>query len=427
MHILPVRFLVIFTFTVCLMTLGSACTKLAPEEPLRVKAPKRMQADTSVITLPITYPQAELSKKINALLPEELLKDKKVSAGLGTEVLLNIRRNGLISLEMKGRQAYIQLPLRIRSMVSKKGLPALPSEFAATLFLRTSVDLNSSWQLLTRLDLEKVTWQQEPTIQLSIFKIKLTGPVEKAIEKYLPEVLVKIDEKIKEEVSLVVPMTNVWASLQKPVLLNQEYTPVWMSIEPFRISISPITGRSDGMLTTQAEIHTLFRIWVAKQPDSQPIALPSLHRHVLRENQFRIHLLAAAPFPELNRRAQDFLSQQTFDIQGHKIRIKEAEVFGSYPFVTVRLAVRGAAKGQLFLQGIPAYSTSEQRLYMDSLDYSLDTEELLLRSAEWLLHGQLQEELKQKLQLPIQTYTRQIPELIDKALQKSSLNSRIVS
>ena len=73
----------------------------------------------------------------------------------------------------------------------------------------------------------------------------------------------------------------------------------------------------------------------------------------------------------------------------------------------------GGVSGTLYIQGKHDYHAAESELRFKDLHYALDTESLLLKSAEWLAHSKLLERLQGSAVLKL------APEL-EKAKQKAN-------
>jgi Domain of unknown function (DUF4403) len=60
----------------------------------------------------------------------------------------------------------------------------------------------------------------------------------------------------------------------------------------------------------------------------------------------------------------------------------------------LKVYVSKAAKGVFFLEGIPKWDMLKQELYMDSLDYHIESKQWLVKSASYLLDGTITNKLK---------------------------------
>jgi hypothetical protein len=53
----------------------------------------------------------------------------------------------------------------------------------------------------------------------------------------------------------------------------------------------------------------------------------------------------------------------------------------------IALDVLGSINGTIYLSGIPNYNSVTKEIYFDQMEYVLNTKSVLMKSANWLLHG----------------------------------------
>jgi Domain of unknown function (DUF4403) len=69
--------------------------------------------------------------------------------------------------------------------------------------------------------------------------------------------------------------------------------------------------------------------------------------------------------------------------------------------IQVRVSFDGSAKGELYFVGTPQYDASTGRLGVSKLDFSLETRNLLLKTADWLLHSDIRAQIMDRLHLEL--------------------------
>jgi len=91
-----------------------------------------------------------------------------------------------------------------------------------------------------------------------------------------------------------------------------------------------------------------------------------------------------------------------------KINIDSINVLGNGNTMVVEVKVSGSVGGSLFLQGTPTYVRSRagsvvEDIEVPDLDFTADTRNVILKSADWVLHSTLRNDLRAKAIFPLGT------------------------
>jgi Domain of unknown function (DUF4403) len=73
----------------------------------------------------------------------------------------------------------------------------------------------------------------------------------------------------------------------------------------------------------------------------------------------------------------------------------------------------------VYLTGIPAYDRSANTLYLRDLDYTIETKQVLIKAADWLLHTGLQESLSKRATWPMTARIDAAKDLLSNALNRN--------
>ena len=193
-----------------------------------------------------------------------------------------------------------------------------------------------------------------------------------------------------------------------------------------QIEASKIEGKNNQLFIT-TRLKTLLRTIVAKKQGEKPQVtfkkLPPLKQNNSlshQNNNFELHLKGELPYKAVN----DLLDKKIKDTvlvipnTDYKIKITDAEVFGSGQKLFMKLAVTGDVNSTIYLSGTPRFDSLNNSLHFDNFDYDLQSEEYLLNTADWMLKGTVKDEIQKLLILPLDNYVKQLPEIIQKALSK---------
>lgn len=283
-------------------------------------------------------------------------------------------------------------------------------------------DLDSDWKLVTKTTFRSFQWLKEPKIMGGT--INLQNMVEKRLTSQMPDIQTAIDEQIHEKVRLDNAIGRIWQKLQKPIALNKQYRLVWLQFQPVRFEIGQIRTQGKNLLV-QSRVVTFVKTLVGKEPAYEVnTVLPPLQRVAALPDSAYIHLMAEIPYSDLNKVLDDQLAGKTFDVQGQRIRVRDAALFGCGDQLVAHVRTAGAYRGDLFIHGKPEYQRDSQ-LVIRNFDFELETQEALLNGADWLLHSTFQNEVQDMLALPLKNKIAQLPQKIMEGIEKGRAGKKL--
>ncbi len=412
-----------------------ACKQLdVPPPPCATEVPEIHQ-DTSYLSTPLVLPTRLIEAKLNQAIGQNVLNDDDFESinkkGKRDKLKLKITRLGDIQVLWKDNVARYQAPLLVlvqRQIVSKDVLPsskslAIKTEFSLRLVFETTVNIGEDWQLQPKTKLVSYHWLSEVKAFGGLINMKHL--VERRINQELSQILANVDSTIQVKVKLEKVLTRVWQNIQKPMRINQKKTLVWLKIHPIRFEIGTITSDS-GNLLIQSRLSATTETLLGENPvytiDS---VLPPLIKRTNLPNATYLYMVSMLPYEEINVVLDQQLKGKGFDISGHHIRIKSAEVWGCGPNLMLHLAVRDAVKGDIYFKGTPQYDPDNQQIVIQDFDFELKTEEALVSSADWLLHSTFKEEMKNALSIHLAEHMAKIPQAIMQGIEQGRAGTKM--
>ena len=67
----------------------------------------------------------------------------------------------------------------------------------------------------------------------------------------------------------------------------------------------------------------------------------------------------------------------------------------------IQLGMTGSVNGNFYLSGIPMYDATKKEMYLDQLDFVLDSKNKLLQLGDWLAHGTIATKIKENCKYSI--------------------------
>jgi hypothetical protein len=211
----------------------------------------------------------------------------------------------------------------------------------------------------------------------------VTPIVQSIVDGHLPSVASAIDERVKNRSESRQRARKVWNKLQQPLELGPER---WLILNPLDAQVSPI--KLDGQTIDTSVNFTLNPIMqVGFVPVVEDRPLPSLKLMPIALDGFHLALPVIAEYGVINRRiAQRLVGQEFTTSLGKSITITSATMYGSGKNLIIEVGVTGAMNGKLYVTGKPVYDHAERVLRFERIDYTVDTQNVVVKSADSAFH-----------------------------------------
>ena len=91
---------------------------------------------------------------------------------------------------------------------------------------------------------------------------------------------------------------------------------------------------------------------------------------------------------------KNFVGQQ-FQSGKRAVTIKKVDLWGKDGKLIVELAMTGSINGSFYLSGTPMYNPDTKEIYLDQVNFVLDSKNKLLKLGDWLVHGIIAKKIQQ--------------------------------
>ena len=89
-------------------------------------------------------------------------------------------------------------------------------------------------------------------------------------------------------------------------------------------------------------------------------------------------------------------------IQGkHRIKLNKMNIYSNKDELVIEVGMYGSVTGDIYMKGKPVYDSITRNIELSELDFDLDSEQKLLKSADWLVHGALRRIMKKYMVYPV--------------------------
>lgn len=186
-----------------------------------------------------------------------------------------------------------------------------------------------------------------------------------------------------------------------------------VNFAPQQVRMSQLILRNDTMYTSMG---------LSARPslDNMPSANPKTDLPPLTDFSFRnglgiftkIHL----PYDSLNRLINSQLSGTDIEVGSgifkKTIRIDSVHLMGGGNKMFIQVALSKGIKGIVYLEGKPNWDGYLQELRMDSLAYHLESRQVLIRAANWILNGTIEKKIKEACRFQLADRIKKVQAMI---------------
>jgi hypothetical protein len=131
------------------------------------------------------------------------------------------------------------------------------------------------------------------------------------------------------------------------------------------------------------------------RPDIPAAPLPPLQLAPLSREGFHLALPIIVDYRRINQRLeQEMIGQEFRTPVGDTVRVEGVQLYGSGDKLILALRVSGGVNGTLYTTGTPVFDESRGVLKFVDLDFTVDTRNVLVRSANWMFHENVLSSLK---------------------------------
>ncbi len=360
-------------------------------------------AEPSTVFLPVRIPLDGFVREAEAWIPSDYQSEwqvvEKTAFGQPLKAPVATRfslRRRPIEWRTTGDRIQMRLPVSYRVELGRpnlertsparlgmgwKTVTSCAPPAGAALRIETALELHSDWS---------VTARSRPTLELQApcrlqalgetVSLDITPQVRQAFQSSLERAAVELDRQIAARADLRQIAKTLWGRLHEPIALGEQ---VWLKLQPQSVSLE-MPRLEGGEIRTGLRLLGQPQLSGAKDSLTRPTPLPPLVPTPAGELPvFRMELDLDVPWAEVNQRLQEAMAGKEFKTAGNRrLRVVSASVAANGDRLVLDATVEGSFKGRVGMSGLPIIR--EGVLHFDDLRYTLATDSLLVRFANWL-------------------------------------------
>jgi Domain of unknown function (DUF4403) len=398
-------------------TICSCASKpLVAERPLEEAFRMELKREVSTLNVPIETSTYDLARVLNRTLRSELYKGSTRTSGLTADVL----RNGDISISAADNYLYITVPITMSLSYRMFETPSVPLK----LKFRVYAGVSSDWRVRTEVHYLGLSDLMAEEVGIGFVKFKPRKIVDDVTLPLQQMLSAQITQNINDLFPLKAQIANVWNTAHKPVLLDKNYN-AWLKLTPSEVLHYPMYAHNNSVKLSVG-ISTFAELVVGPEPASQsPSALPDLKLVNTFDKTFRVALKTDLFYRDLRSIASTLLLNKPFENDGKSIVIKDFDLYGNGEKLVVKLQTEGSLDGIFYLTAKPAFDPQTKVFSLVDVDFDMQTQSLLLKSGDWLLHGTIRSMIQEKLNMNLSEQLEKSRQMAGKALEKKQLADNV--
>jgi len=264
-----------------------------------------------------------------------------------------------------------------------------------------------------------------PVIKIGPIDVPIKFIASSILKKNQTLVSNEIDKAIKQKFSMRKYIQDIWLTMQKPIKINEDYN-LWLKLNPQEISSMPIVNQN-GKIKISMGVKSLVESYMGDEPKVIPnTGLPDFKLAKTLDNSFTINLLADISYKSADTLAKQFLKGKTFTQDKKSVTVTNIKVYGNNNKMVIGATLAGSLNGIIYFTGKPVYDSATATVKIAELDFELETKNVLLKTANWLLHNKFIKMIEPSLVFPLGEKLAESKTLIQNKLTNNYITKNIL-
>ena len=244
--------------------------------------------------------------------------------------------------------------------------------------------------------------------ELTAFKVRLEDVLDLPLVRDRVEAAItQAVQRIPDAIRIRPLAEQVWRQLQKP---RPVLPGIWLVARPESLSLGPLSG-SGKVLKTTVSLRARPALTDSVQASDTGRILPPLRVEAAVDGDFHLEARASVPERTIDSLLTAALSGRDFDAGGRVVRISKARLYGGGDEAVLGLTLVEPIRGDIFLRGRPEYDSSSKTLRLADLEFDLQTESYLAKTADFLLHGKILDALRRAATVDLRRFLPRLSDL----------------
>lgn len=399
--------LFVFSFLIVLTTSCSAgknIETIKPEPDL--KTPLVYESEVSFLKLPVTIDLKDIENQINKNLNGLIYNDSIIN---NDNLELKVWKQAPISVKSDEgiNKIKIILPLKIKAKYrygfEKMGVKLYDiKEFNLNAVVTLSSDISlTNWNLNTKTEIKSLDWIESPTVNIMGKEVVITYLINPAVRIFKSKIEKTIDESIKSSLNFKPYVLNTLEEISKPVQLSEEYES-WLHILPSELYVTDAVLKNN-KISMEMGLKCSIETIIGKEPVKEFNRNKIILRPVIKmPNKLNANIIAVSTYEDAAKIITKNFKEQEFTDGKRKVFVTNVDLWQKDDKMIIALDVKGSINGKVYLSGFPQYNGETKEIYFDKLEYTINTKNVLVNSANWLAKGVILRKIQENCRYSIQ-------------------------
>ncbi len=352
---------------------------------------------TSYLNLPVEVSVADLQTQTNKYLNGLIYDDEKLE---DDNVMMKIWKQAPILIDEKGGKLTMVLPLKVWVKV-RYGI----DKFGVSLYDTKELNLNgniklsslvtfSNWKLTTNTQIGGIDWVESPSITIAGKDIPITLLIKPAIALFRGRIGKMVDDAIEKSLDIKPYVLNALDQVSKPVQVNNDYH-VWFAMQPLELYTNKAV-----VANKKISIVMGLKAFLETTVNSKPTLSFDKNKLLLLASEklpddFGVSVTGICTYESAAALMKQNFAGKPFESGSRSVTITDVALWGKDGKMIVELGMTGSVNGKFYLSGIPVYDSTKQEVYLDQVDFVLDSRNKLLKLGDWVAHGMIAKKIKE--------------------------------
>jgi hypothetical protein len=390
-----------------LSVLVTGCSSTKSIEALKPEpsdnAPAVYQTTTSFINLPVSITIADIETQVNKMLTGVVYEDNDIE---NDDIAMKIWKTAPIKFtEQKGKLQSV-VPIKINARV-RYGTSALGFDLKdtrefdlnAVITLSSKVGL-SNWKMTTTTSIDKLEWQESPTISIAGKKVAITYLINPAVKIFKSKIETMLDQSLAKATDFKPQVLDALEKLSTPFLTNEQYE-AWFKLNPIELYVTDAV-LSKKQITMEMGLKCSMQTMIGQKPKNtfakESVSLKAVSK---MPDNMNIVVAGISTYESASKIITKNFQGQEFGSGKRKVTVQKVDLWHKDGKMIVALSMLGSINGTIYLSGYPSYNSTTKEIYFDKMDYVLETKSVLMKTANWLAEGMILRKIQENCRYSI--------------------------
>ncbi|WP_421873886.1 DUF4403 family protein [Marinoscillum sp.] len=387
-----------------------------------------LETPPSYLSFRVDFPIKELELGVNRVLPQTLFDDAVALKDKDDTLFLKVRRKGNLKLNFRDGEAYASIPLDVDAAIKKKVMGITfsnedtPVSFSGILRASASISLSDQWDMNVACQYQSFDLEGMDTFSFMGISFNVEKIINGVIDEHRDDLSNVICQAVRSSLDFRSVTAKVYADIQKPLRVAKNPQPLYLHTQA-----NALNGKLMPVKRDTLSLHVEYRSKLILNTDKTPTEaqpLPVRKEPLNTDNKLLIYPDVQIGYNQLSQLLTEMLKNEPFSYERYTITIQSAKAKPNGQRLQIDLQVSGDVTGTVKVSGVPILNAN-QSMSLSDFQYEIDSDDDLLKMADWISHDFIEEYLSSQIQVDTKPFFDDLDELIVRGISNTPLNNKM--